>query len=226
MIRKSVLWTLLDLVFLIAFNLIFFIVSGLTHTISVWISYTFIHISYVMLLLTPLFTHNNKTKFILGMSISAISYIYFMIDLTCGIMFIIFLSDKLIIPLIVNIVLLALYLLLLISVVLTNERTNTNLQIHEAEMKYIDKASSGLENLSIMIDDKNLLKKVNKAYDIVSASPVHSDESVKSIENEVLTIIDEMNEMFLTDKNNTYNLIDKIIYLANKRNAILRKLNK
>ena len=43
MIRKSVLWTLLDLVFLIAFNLIFFIVSGLTHTISVWISYTFIH---------------------------------------------------------------------------------------------------------------------------------------------------------------------------------------
>ena len=220
------LWTLLDLVFLIAFNLIFFIVSGLTHTISVWISYTFIHISYVMLLLTPLFTHNNKTKFILGMSISAISYIYFMIDLTCGIMFIIFLSDKLIIPLIVNIVLLALYLLLLISVVLTNERTNTNLQIHEAEMKYIDKASSGLENLSIMIDDKNLLKKVNKAYDIISASPVHSDESVKSIENEVLTIIDEMNEMFLTDKNNTYNLIDKIIYLANKRNAILRKLNK
>jgi len=226
MIRKSVLWTLLDLVFLIAFNLIFFIVSGLTHTISVWISYTFIHISYVMLLLTPLFTHNNKTKFILGMSISAISYIYFMIDLTCGIIFIIFLSDKLIIPLIVNIVLLALYLLLLISVVLTNERTNTNLQIHEAEMKYIDKASSGLENLSIMIDDKNLLKKVNKAYDIISASPVHSDESVKSIENEVLTIIDEMNEMFLTDKNNTYNLIDKIIYLANKRNAILRKLNK
>ena len=226
MIRKSVLWTLLDLVFLIAFNLIFFIVSGLTNTISVWISYTFIHISYVMLLLTPLFTHNNKTKFILGMSISAISYIYFMIDLTCGIMFIIFLSDKLIIPLIVNIVLLALYLLLLISVVLTNERTNTNLQIHEAEMKYIDKASSGLENLSIMIDDKNLLKKVNKAYDIISASPVHSDESVKSIENEVLTIIDEMNEMFLTDKNNTYNLIDKIIYLANKRNAILRKLNK
>ena len=226
MIRKSVFWTLLDLVFLIAFNLIFFIVSGLTHTISVWISYTFIHISYVMLLLTPLFTHNNKTKFILGMSISVISYIYFMIDLTCGIMFIIFLSDKLIIPLIVNIVLLALYLLLLVSVVLTNERTNTNLQIHEAEMKYIDKASSGLENLSIMIDDKNLLKKVNKAYDIVSTSPVHSDESVKSIENEVLAIIDEMSVLFLTDKNNTYNMVDKVIYLANKRNTILRKLNK
>lgn len=51
MIRKSVFWTLLDLVFLIAFNLIFFIVSGLTHTISVWISYTFIHISYVMVFL-------------------------------------------------------------------------------------------------------------------------------------------------------------------------------
>lgn len=226
MIRKSVFWTLLDLVFLIAFNLIFFIVSGLTHTISVWISYTFIHISYVMLILTPLFTHNNKAKFILGMSISVISYIYFMIDLTCGIMFIIFLSDELIVPLIVNIILLALYLLLLVSVVLTNERTNINLRIHETEMKYIDKASSGLENLSIMIDDKNLIKKVKKAYDIVSTSPVRSDESVKSIENEVLTIIDEMNELFLKDKNSADNLIDKIIYLANKRNAILLKLNK
>lgn len=93
-------------------------------------------------------------------------------------------------------------------------------------MKYIDKASSGLENLSIMIDDKNLIKKVKKAYDIVSTSPVRSDESVKSIENEVLTIIDEMNELFLKDKNSADNLIDKIIYLANKRNAILLKLNK
>ena len=77
-----------------------------------------------------------------------------------------------------------------------------------------------------MIDDKNLIKKVKKAYDIVSTSPVRSDESVKSIENEVLTIIDEMNELFLKDKNSADNLIDKIIYLANKRNAILLKLNK
>ncbi len=224
--RKSVFWTLLDLIFLIAFNLIFFIVSGLTHTISVWISYAFIHISYVMLLLTPLFTHNNKAKFLLGMSISLVSYIYFMIDLICGIMFIIFLSDKFIIPLIVNIVLLALYLLLLMSVVLTNDRTNSNLQIREAEMEYVNKATSGLKNLLAIIDDKSLLKKVEKAYDIISTSPVHSDELVKSIENEVLTIIDEMSEIFLTDKNNTYNMIDKVIYLANERNAILRKLNK
>lgn len=226
MIRKTVFWTLLDLVFLIAFNLIFFIVSGLTHTISVWISYAFIHVSYVMLLLTPLFTHDNKAKFILGMSISLVSYIYFMIDLISGIMFIIFLSDKFIVPLIVNIVLLALYLLLLMSVVLTNERTNSNLQIREVEMEYVNKASSGLKNLLTTIDDKSLLKKVEKAYDIVSTSPVHSDESVKSIENEVLAIIDEMSVLFLTDKNNTYNMVDKVIYLANKRNTILRKLNK
>jgi len=225
MIRKSIFWTLLDSIFLFAFNLSFFIITGLTHTISVWISYAFIHISYIMLLLTPVFTHKNKAKFILGMSVSLISYIYFMIDFVCGIIFIIFLSDKFIIPLIVNIVLLALYLLLLMSVVITNERTDYNLKIHDIEIEYVKTASSKLNNLLSIVEDKNLSKKVEKAYDIISASPVHSNSSVKEIENEILITIDKIKEIYSLNKSDAYDLTNKVISLANKRNIILQKSN-
>ena len=52
--KKNVLWILLDLVFLIVFNVVFFVAGGTDHPASVWISYGFIHFSYIMLLITPI----------------------------------------------------------------------------------------------------------------------------------------------------------------------------
>lgn len=225
MIRKPIFWTLLDLVFLVAFNLVFFIVGGFAHTISVWISYAFIHISYILLLLTPVFSHKNKEKFILGMSISVISYIYFMMDLLCGILFIILLPEIFIVPLIVNIILLALYVIILMSVIMTNERTNENLAIHETEMEYIKNASSKLQYLLTIVDDKVLSKEIEKAYDIIRTSPAHSDISVKAIENEVLTTISTLNVSISFGKDDVYELISKVISLAIQRNITLKSLN-
>lgn len=225
MIRKPIFWALLDLAFLVAFNLVFFIIGGFTHTLSVWISYVFIHISYVLLLLTPVLSYKNKAKFILGMSISLISYIYFMINFVCGILFIIFLPEMFIVPLIVNIILLALYVIVLMSVLMTNERTNENLAIHEVEMEYIKNDSSKLKYLLTIVDDKVLSKKIEKAYDVISTSPSHSDSSVKAIENEILTTISALNISISVGKDDVYELVSKIIFLANQRNITLQSLN-
>ena len=40
--KKTVLWIILDLIFLAIFNTVFFVMTGLQHPASVWISYGFI----------------------------------------------------------------------------------------------------------------------------------------------------------------------------------------
>ena len=58
--KINVLWTILYLIFLIVFNLIFYMVGGTDHPASVWISYFFIHFAYVMLVCTPFLTKKGR----------------------------------------------------------------------------------------------------------------------------------------------------------------------
>ena len=51
--KKRVLWIFLALVFLMVFNMIFFMAGGTEHGKAVWISYGFIHFAYLMSLITP-----------------------------------------------------------------------------------------------------------------------------------------------------------------------------
>ena len=51
--KKTVLWIILDLIFLAIFNTVFFVMTGLQHPASVWISYGFIHFAYLMVIVTP-----------------------------------------------------------------------------------------------------------------------------------------------------------------------------
>ena len=44
--KKIALWIILDLIFLIVFNTVFFVAGGADHPASVWISYGFIHFAY------------------------------------------------------------------------------------------------------------------------------------------------------------------------------------
>ena len=78
----------LTLVFLIVFNAVFFIVGGTVRTTGEWISYAFIHFSYLMLLLTPKLINNSSITSTLGVSVYFISFLYFVITLLVGCIFI------------------------------------------------------------------------------------------------------------------------------------------
>jgi len=91
--KTTVLWIILDLVFIIVFNTIFFIAGGFHHQFYVWLSYGFIHFSYIMLLLTPLFIRRGKSAALYGFSLYSISSIYFLIEFIIGIAFILFSTE-------------------------------------------------------------------------------------------------------------------------------------
>ena len=86
--KKNVLWILLDLVFLVVFNVVFFVASGTQHPASVWISYGFIHFAYIMLLVTPFLIRKSSSAAVFGFSLYSISSTYFFVAFIAGIVFI------------------------------------------------------------------------------------------------------------------------------------------
>ncbi len=45
--RRNILQIALKMIFVVIFNISFFVISGIHHPVSVWIAYGFIHFSYV-----------------------------------------------------------------------------------------------------------------------------------------------------------------------------------
>ena len=53
MLKKNILILILDSVFIIAFNVVFFLNGGIHHEVAMWSVYGFLHFAYLMILLSP-----------------------------------------------------------------------------------------------------------------------------------------------------------------------------
>ena len=94
--KRQILWILLDAIFLIAFNVCFFVLVGGAKDSgiegippSVWVSYGFIHFSYLLLLCTPLMVRRgNKAVADYARPLYVGTWIYFLVALVVNLAFI------------------------------------------------------------------------------------------------------------------------------------------
>lgn len=119
----TIIKAILCSIFLIFFNLLFFILCATENNSSTWISYGFIHVAYLLLLITPLFNKENKGKAILSMTLYTISLFYFFIELLVGILFICLEPENAKWTWTVHLIILALFLLVFLSSYLANIAT-------------------------------------------------------------------------------------------------------
>ena len=224
--KKVVLWIILNSIFLVVFNIIFFILGGAGHNAHVWISYGFIHFSYLMLLLTPLLIRKGNNGFIFGMSLYSISIGYFFVELFIGTVFILVASKSNKAALLTQIVIASIYVACLISNIMANEQSSNNVEQHETELKYVKKSASNLNSIIKSISDPNIKKKVEKAYDLISSSPVRSHSSIWWIELDIMDEIEKLSAAVNRQNNDqVIQLLDSIIEMANERNRQLRLIN-
>jgi len=122
--RTNILWTLLNSLFLIVFNLLFFLLSDIEALkTSVWISYGFIHFSYFVLLITPLLVRQSKVETNYRRPLYLITGAYFLIAFLVGITFIIIAHETFKVALIVQTVLATLFLAWMLVHLIVNEHT-------------------------------------------------------------------------------------------------------
>lgn len=224
--KKKTIWILLDLVFLIVFNVIFFVVGGTDHLASVWISYGFIHFAYIMLLITPFLISRSTNMAVLGLTLYSISSAYIIVTFVVGLIFIFTHPESYKVTLIVQVVISGIYAVMLISHMIANESTVDSNERHEMELRYVRYASSRLKGIMDSISDKQLRKKVEKLYDLLHSSPVKSNNSVRDYELSVLELIDALEGNI--DRNDipaTEMTISKIERNASERNRRLKYSN-
>ena len=130
--RNNILWTLFNSLFLIVFNLLFFVIGDIgSLTTSVWISYCFIHFAYFVLLLTPLLVRKSKVEADYRRPLYFVTGTYFLIAFFVGITFILLASETFKVTLTVQTVLAALFLSWLLVHLIANEHTANSIAKRE-----------------------------------------------------------------------------------------------
>lgn len=226
MSKKSILWIILDLVFLLVFNTVFFVASGFEHPASVWISYGFIHFAYLMILATPVLTKSSSSSSVFGFSIYSISSGYFFIEFIVGLVFIFIKSESFKAALIVQIIIAGIYAALLITHLLANESTADSVERHENEVAFIKTVSSRVKSLNNCVSDKKAKKEIERAYDAIHSSPTKSIDSVRSIETQIQNLVSDLENA--VSSNNVQDIISlsvEIVKFIDERNRKLRTSN-
>lgn len=221
--KKNILWIFLDLVFLVVFNMVFFIAGGIYHPASVWISYGFIHFAYMMLLATSFFIRKSSNAVIFRFSLYAISSMYFFVAFIVGIVFVIMHPESYKASLIIQVVIAGGDAIILLSNMLANENTAESIERHEVELQYVKRSSAMLKGIMDMTDNKTLKKNIEKAHDLLHSSQVKSDNSVYDYEVMVMDLIETLeNNVSKNDDEAANAVLEKIIKNANERNRRLR----
>ncbi len=224
--KKKFLWIILDLIFLVIFNMVFFVISGIVHPTSVWISYGFIHLAYITLLITPRLIRKSSSSSVFGFALYSISSTYFLVEFIIGIIFIFAKPDSYKVSLVVQIIIFGIYVAILISHMIANEYTADNIERHELELQYVKNCSTHLKSIMNQVEDKNIKKKVEKAYDTLHSSPVRSNNAARNYELTVMDLIEileqniEQNDLIVASTT-----LDKILKNADERNRRVRLEN-
>lgn len=224
--KSKVLGSLIHLIVLALFNALYFGIGGVDHPASAWISYGFIHFSYVMVIITPYITQKGKDRATYAASMYTITSAYFAIELIVGAIIIIVAPEGHKFSLFSQLIMAAIYLIILFGNMIADEHTAKSVEKHEAELIYVKESCSMLKAIMSDISDKQLYQKIEKAYDLIQSSPVKSATNVLSIESQVISEIDNLG---LVVRNGDATAIsasaDKIVRLANERNRLLRLSN-
>ena len=198
--KKSVLFMLLDSIFIIVFNTVFFTVGGVEHPASVWISYGFIHFSYLMILIVPFLIRKNSNAAVFGFSLYSVSAVYFFVEFLVGLIFILIGSSSFKASLVVQIIIAGIYAVMLIANLIANEYTADKTERHEEEVAYIKDAASKVKLLIGKSKDKKANKEIEKTYDLLHSSPTKSMDSVKRIEMSIIDKIASLKSAVDADK--------------------------
>ncbi len=224
--KTNILWMVLDLIFLIVFNVLFFSMAGWTgHPASVWISYGFIHGAYVLFILTPILVTGGKGQDGgQGYSLYTIGTAYFMIELVAGAIFILLHPADWKAALIIQIVLLAVYAFALLSHTLSDEKAVAREKRIWQEQQFVKTAVTRLEGMQAGLPDKELKKLLERASQAVKKSPEEMNPQIQILESGMLYQIGAIQRAMFSQEEGSAEKEAKIfLRMAQERERLLDK---
>lgn len=221
--RKFILWFILDSIFIVVFNVFFFVLAKDNKPMSVWVNYGIIHFAYLLFLATPLLARGGKAKADYRRPLYVGTSFYFMVALLVGIVFIIASPESIKASCLIHLVLFAIAAVYLLSNMIANEHTAENIERQEQERQYVKDTATQLRMLETRVEDKKTVHQIERLYDVVSTSPLRSNEAAQNLERRISKLIDEM-QSAITESNNeeVARLCNEAMLLADQRNLLVK----
>jgi len=222
--KKNIFKVLVGLIFLIAFNVLFFLLGGTERTTTEWISYGFIHFAYLCILLTPLFCKNKKGRTVLNASLYLRALIYFVIELIAGITFIAVNPESIVWPSIVQGVFAATFLIMQLMSVVANEVTDESIERQNKEKIYMQELAQNVREAMLRAQDAEVKKKLRGMYEALDNASIGSCPEAYDSELQLAACV---NALCMNAANFSPSQIDDSIItikeILRKRNAIINR---
>ena len=227
-VRKiSVLWLILNSIFIFIFNVFFFLLGESPHYTSVWMSYGFIHFAYFILIATPILTRKSKKSTILGLALHSISAGYFIVALIAGVVFILISSESYTAALLVQLSMAGVYGITLVFHMIANEHTIDAEEKRQSQIDFVKNATLYLKRILDNVKEKEPKKKVEKVYDAINSSPVKSHPNLEQMERRILTMIDELDSAVSNSEQQAIiSTAEALLTAVNERNSRLKNYAK
>ncbi len=210
------------IVFPILFNVMFFLIGGSDHEPSVWLSYAWIHLAYILVIATPLMSPKTKSNYLFQFTAGQISTIYFGVELVLGLIFIFVGADSITAPLIIQLIPLCAYVLIFVANLMFNEDTARQEQRQQAEVAFIKIAASKAKYLMDITASNDMRKQYEDLYDLIHSSPSRSISAVKELESTVMMSLGELAVLTEAGENEeAMRLSRRVRFAIEERNRIL-----
>ncbi len=220
--RKDYTRIIIYALLIMVFNLIFFISGGVHRSATCWMAYAFVHVALLISCAAPFVCINYKRVPENLVTIYAFAWIYAIIAIVFNSVYILLKINSVKTCGIVNVILLVVYIIQFLINMNVNHTVEKNIETIDAEREFVRNVSSKLKMLMQLAETEDIRKKVERAYDVVRTSPLHSNSDVMNYELEIMQLVKMLEDDI---DNKKYSEIDTkvnlIISNSKKRNAML-----
>ena len=188
--KSKVFKVIISLLFLVIFNVLFFVLGGTRQSDSNWLCYGFITLSYLLMLATLLFFKAKKGEAVLEYTLWMNASVYFFVELIVGVFFIVGDCESVTWPLIIQSLLLVIFLIVQLSSAVANQATSASVAKQRAESIAIQELASKIRSRMRDIDDEALRKQVTRCYEDINSSSVESFPEAQEAELALRNAVD------------------------------------
>lgn len=221
--KANILKVIIGLIFLIGFNVMFFLLGGTERSTSEWVCYGFIHASYLCILSTPLLCNAGKGETVLSAGLYLRALAYFFTEFVVGVGFLLYNPESATWPAIIQGVLLMLFLILQLMSVLANDSTKASLAKQRQERVYIRSLTENVKEAMRQVNDINLRKQMANCYESLNSCSLESFPEAIDAELELENAVNTL--CSLVEQGETSQLeqqIQKVQLAIRNRNRAIR----
>lgn len=220
--KKNILQIVFFALFLIAFNILFFLLSGTDNPTQVWVAYGFIHWAYLMVLITPLLGTKGKNSFYLNSTLYVQSISYFCIELVMGLVIIIWRPENILWSVLPQSALWLIYMFLIIANAWSNQVTDSQIKKRETEHVAITVNRMELKKLMMQTEDPDTKRRIHEIYELLTASATRQTSASVPYDIQINNHINILQQEIYAKGNNSDEILKELKKLALQRKAELK----